>query len=73
MSNTNRAANQPDFDDVSYLVIQGSNDGDVQSYMGSAQYSRVGFDQTASAASKPVSICSARTTASSIRTGDATI
>ncbi len=33
------------FDDVSYLVIQGSNDGDVQSYMGSAQYSRVGFDK----------------------------
>lgn len=33
------------FDDVSYLVIQGSNDGDVQSYMGSSQYSRVGFDQ----------------------------
>ena len=32
-----------EFDDVSYLVIQGSNDGDVQSYMGSAQYSRVGF------------------------------
>jgi len=30
-------------DDVSYLVIHGSNDGDVQSYMGSAQYSRVGF------------------------------
>ena len=33
------------FDDVSYLVIQGSRDGDVQSYMGSAQYSRVSFDQ----------------------------
>ncbi len=34
-----------EFDDVSYLVIQGSRDGDVQSYMGSAQYSRVGFDE----------------------------
>ncbi len=34
-----------EFDDISYLVIQGSRDGDVQSYMGSAQYSRVGFDE----------------------------
>ena len=33
------------FADVNYLVIQGSNDGDVQSYMGSAQYSRVGFNR----------------------------
>ena len=33
------------FTDVNYLVIQGSYDGDVQSYMGSAQYSRVGFDK----------------------------
>jgi hypothetical protein len=33
------------FHGVSYLVIQGSNDGDVQSYMGSAQYSRIGFDE----------------------------
>ena len=32
------------FSDVSYLVLQGSNDGDVQSYMGSAQYSRVAYD-----------------------------
>ena len=32
------------FRDLSYLVVQGSNDGDVQSYMGSAQYSRIKFD-----------------------------
>ncbi len=31
--------------DVNYLVIQGSRDGDVQSYMGSSQYSRVTFDE----------------------------
>ena len=34
-----------DITDVSYLVVQGSNDGDVESYMGSAQYSRVSFDE----------------------------
>jgi len=32
------------FRDLSYLVIHGGNDGDVQSYMGSAQYSRIKFD-----------------------------
>src|SRR5262249_22126735 len=38
--------NRPtDVSDVSYLVIQGSNDGDVESFMGSAQYSRVSFDE----------------------------
>lgn len=30
-------------DDVSYLTIQGSHDGDVQSFMGSSQYARVAF------------------------------
>jgi dienelactone hydrolase len=40
--------NRPtDVVDVSYLVIQGSNDGDVESFMGSAQYSRVSFDECA--------------------------
>jgi hypothetical protein len=34
-----------DISDVSYLVIQGSDDGDVESFMGSAQYSRVSFDE----------------------------
>ena len=33
-----------ELDGVSYLVIQGSHDGDVQSFMGSAQYSRTLFD-----------------------------
>ena len=31
--------------DVNYLVIQGSKDGDVQSFMGSSQYSRISFDK----------------------------
>ena len=61
------------FDDVNYLVIQGSNDGDVQSYMGSAQYSRVGFDRCEQLLQGRLSFCSMRTTASSTQPGDATI
>ncbi|NJN52648.1 MAG: hypothetical protein HC809_13720 [Gammaproteobacteria bacterium] len=34
--------------DVNYLVVHGSHDGDVQSFAGSAQYTRVGFDACAS-------------------------
>jgi hypothetical protein len=32
-----------DLDDVSYLALQGSNDGDVESFMGAQQYERIHF------------------------------
>jgi hypothetical protein len=38
---------QTNLTDVNYLVIQGSRDGDVQSFMGSSQYSRIDFDTCA--------------------------
>jgi hypothetical protein len=38
---------QTNLTDVNYLVIQGSRDGDVQSFMGSSQYSRIEFDKCA--------------------------
>jgi hypothetical protein len=32
-----------ELDDVSYLALQGSNDGDAESFMGAQQYDRIGF------------------------------
>lgn len=40
------ASSKTEFEDVNYFVIHGSQDGDVSSFMGSAQYERITFNDS---------------------------